>query len=34
MFKHFIKFFALVSILFSFSVFADGHEKTIRVVDW
>ena len=34
MFRHFIKFFALVSILFSFSVFADGHEKTIRVVDW
>ena len=34
MIKYFIKFFALVSILFSFSVFADGHEKTIRVVDW
>ena len=32
--KFLIKFFALVSILFSFSVFADGHEKTIRVVDW
>ena len=34
MFKHFIKFFALVSILFSFNVFADGHEKIIKVVDW
>ena len=34
MFKHLTKFVALVSILFSFSVFADGHEKIIRVVDW